>query len=212
VTGQAVRVVIVDDHPMFRDGLRLALSGVDGIELIGEAATAADAVAMGRDRAPDVVLMDLQLPDGNGIDAAAAVLHDRPGTRILMLTMTDDDDSVIAALRAGAVGYVLKGADQAAVVAAIHAVSQGEAVFGPGIAQRILTQFGATVPKAPLPELSDREREVLTLVAAGLTNQAIATRLYLSPKTIRNHVSNILTKLQARNRVEAGDIARKAGL
>jgi DNA-binding NarL/FixJ family response regulator len=212
VTRQPVRVVIVDDHPMFRDGLRLALSGVEGIELIGEAATVAEAVAMSRDRAPDVVLMDVQLPDGNGIDATAAVLHDRPGTQILMLTMTDDDDSVIAALRAGAVGYILKGADQAAVVAAIHAVAQGEAVFGSGIAQRILAQFGAAVPTRPLPELSDREREVLTLVAAGLTNQAIATRLYLSPKTARNHVSNILTKLQAKNRVEAGDIARNAGL
>jgi DNA-binding NarL/FixJ family response regulator len=209
---QPIRVVIVDDHPMFRDGLRLALSGVDGIELIGEAGTAADAVAISRDRAPDVVLMDLQLPDGNGIDATAALLHDRQRTRVLMLTMTDDDDAVIAALRAGAVGYILKGADQAAVVAAIHAVAQGEAVFGPGIAQRILTQFGAEVRKTPLPELSDREREVLTLVASGLTNQAIATRLYLSPKTIRNHVSNILTKLQARTRDEAGDIARNAGL
>lgn len=205
-----MRIVLVDDHPMYREGLRAALESAS-IEIVGEAATVAEALAVAVATEPDVVLMDLQLPDGSGIEATRAITARHPDTKVVVLTMTGDDDAVFAALAAGAAGYLLKGADRPAIIGAVEAVSRGEAVLGAGIAAKVLHQFSA--PRtAPLPELSDREREVLSLVADGLTNISIAERLFLSPKTVRNHVSNILTKLQVPSRAEAGRRAREAGI
>ena len=206
----ALRILVVDDHPIFRDGLRTALSG-DDIEVVGEAATAGDAVQLAAELEPDVVLMDLQMPGGSGIDATRAISAARPGVAILVLTMAADAQAVFGAIRAGARGYLVKGADRDELRRAVRAVADGEANFGADIAQRLLGAFAAGRP-TPLPELTDREREVLTLVTNGYTNAAIARRLVVSPKTVRNHVSNILTKLQVGDREEAARVARQAGL
>ena len=207
----ALRLLIVDDHPIFRDGLRTALAGHD-IDIVGEAATSAEAVTLAADLDPDVVLMDLQMPGGSGIDATRAISATHPGAAILVLTMTDDPDAVFGAIRAGARGYLLKGADRDELFRAVSAVADGEAIFGPEIAGRLLGAFTAGRPAPPLPELTDREREVLGLVTDGYTNTAIARRLVVSPKTVRNHVSNIFTKLQVADRAHAIARARDAGL
>jgi DNA-binding NarL/FixJ family response regulator len=207
-----MRVLLVDDHPVFRDGLRAALASA-GLDVVGEAGSVAEAISAASERLPDVILMDLQLPDGSGSDATRAIVAAQPEVQVVMLTMTGDDDAVFAALAAGARGYLLKGSDRAAILAAVESVARGEAILGAGVATRVLDHFasGARQP-TPLPELSDREREVLALVADGLTNTAIAERLFVSSKTVRNHVSNILTKLQVDNRTEAGRRARDAGI
>ena len=208
-----MKVLIVDDHPVFRDGLRAALTSADAIDELHEAGSVAEAISVAADVAPDVVLMDLQLPDGSGIDATRGVLAQVPGTLVVVLTMTGDEDAVTAALAAGARGYLLKGADRAAIIGAIAAAYRGEVILGAGVADRILAQFASGAAKfVPLPELTAREREVLGLVAQGLTNQAIAARLVVSPKTVRNHVSNVLMKLQVASRAEAGARARDAGI
>lgn len=207
-----IRVLIVDDHPIFRDGLRTALRA-EGIEVVGEAGNGDEAIAVAATCSPDVVLMDLQMPGRSGIEATRAIIETQSAVAILVLTMSEDIDAVFAAIRAGARGYLLKGAERPEVLRAIHAVAEGEAIFGPGIAERLLSSFATdATPAPPLPELTDREREVLTLVADGYTNPAIAAKLFVSPKTVRNHVSNILTKLQARDRHDAARIAREAGL
>ena len=207
-----MRVAIVDDHPVFRDGLRAALASA-GVDVVAEAGTVAEAVAACLSTEPDVVLMDLQLPDGSGIEATRRIVEHLPRTRVVVLTMTGDDDAVFAALAAGARGYLLKGADRAAILAALDAVDRGDAILGAGVAARALDLFARRLANPmPLPELTDREREVLHLVADGLTNAAIAARLVVSPKTVRNHVSNILTKLQVTNRAEAAARAREAGV
>lgn len=207
-----IRLVVVDDHPIFRDGLRSALN-TDDIEVVGEAETVERALEIVASADPDVVLMDLQLPDGSGIEATRALCASRPEVKILVLTMTEDADAVFAAIRAGARGYLVKGADRDELVRAIMAVNSGEAVFGSGVAERILQSFALRSNETkPLPELSDREREVLRLVMEGLTNDAIGSKLFISSKTVRNHVSNILTKLQARDRHDAARLARDAGL
>ena len=209
---EVIRLVVVDDHPIFRDGLKSALNH-DDIEVIAEAGTAEQAVEIVDREGPDVVLMDLQLPDGSGIEATRAICATHPEARILILTMTEDPDAVFAAIRAGARGYLVKGADRDELVRAIEAVNSGDAVFGSGIAERILKSFSnRSTETKPLPELTDREREVLGLVMQGLTNDAIGGRLFISRKTVRNHVSNILTKLQARDRHDAARLARDAGL
>ena len=208
-----MNILLVDDHPMFRDGLRAALTMSEQVDTVEEAGTVAEAVATCDRFAPEVVLMDLQLPDGSGIDATRTILERRPDTLVIVLTMTGDDDAVFAALAAGARGYLLKGADRATILAAVAGVTRGEAILGPGIAERVIAHFAQPAARStPLPELTEREREVLRLVADGLTNPAIAGRLFVSPKTVRNHVSNILMKLQVGSRSEAGKRARDAGM
>lgn len=205
-------VVLADDHPVFRDGLRSLLTTM-GIEVLGEAATGAQAVSVTRDAEPDVVVMDIHMPEMNGIDATATLAASGSKTRVLVLSMLDDDDSVFAALRAGASGYVLKDAGQEEIVQAIEAVARGEVIFGASIAQRVL-QF-LTRPTASgktFSELSDREHEILELVAQGASNSSIARRLFLAEKTVRNNVSNVLTKLHVSSRSEAIVKARDAGI
>jgi DNA-binding NarL/FixJ family response regulator len=205
---QPLRVLIVDDHPVFRDGLRLALGTAGDMEIVAEADTATAALELADELTPDVVVMDLHLPDRHGAEATRTILERRPGTAVLVLTMSDDDAALLTALRSGARGYIVKGADQAAIIAAVRAVARGEATFGAGVSDRVLTLLASdrTAPM-PLPELTDRERHILGLIEHGLTNQAIAERLYLSPKTVR-----ILTKLHVINRSEAARRAREAGL
>jgi DNA-binding NarL/FixJ family response regulator len=207
-----MKVLLVDDHPMVRDGVRAALVSA-GIDVVAEAGSVAEAVSALQAK-PDVVLMDLQLPDGSGIDATRTIVALDTAVRVIVLTMTGDDDAVFAALAAGAHGYLLKGADRATIIAAVTAVERGEAVLGAGVAMRVLEHFidPRNGRPPPLPELSDREREVLALVAEGLTNSAIAERLFVSPKTVRNHVSNILMKLHVPSRTDAARRAREAGM
>ncbi len=210
-----IRILVADDHPLFREGVRAMLHREADIQIVGEAMTGAEALTGAAELQPDVILMDLHMPDVNGIEATRTIMHTSPQTRILVLTMFEDDDSVFAALRAGARGYLLKGADKAEIVRAIQAVSRGEAIFGPTIAQRLMAFFAADLQSAlppPLPELTDREREILTLIAQGSSNTAIADQLVVSLKTVRNHVSNIFSKLQVVDRQAAINRARNAGL
>ena len=209
-----IRILIVDDHTLFRDGLRALLDSVPDTEVVGEAATGEEAIAQAAALSPHVVLMDIQMPDMNGIEATWRICQAHPAVGVIVLTMFEDDDSVFAAMRAGARGYVLKGADQGEMLRAIRAVASGEALFGPAIADRLLAFFEAkpSMPPVPFPDLTNREREILGLIAAGHGNADIASRLFLSPKTIRNHVSNIFSKLQVADRAQAIVRAREAGL
>jgi DNA-binding NarL/FixJ family response regulator len=210
-----LRVLVADDHLLFRDGLRALLSSVPDAELVGEAATGEEAVALAGSLQPDVVLMDLQMPDLNGVEATRRIVRDSPHIRVLVVTMFEDDSFVLAAMRAGARGYVLKGATHTEMTRAIRAVGDGEAIFSPAIAARLMEFFAsfrpATMPQV-FPELSEREREVLDLIAQGHRNPDIAAQLVVSPKTVRNHVTNILSKLQVADRSEAIIRAREAGL
>lgn len=208
-----IRVVIADDHPAFRAGLRLLLESA-GIDVVAEAGDGEGAVAAALEHRPDAVLMDLQMPQLNGVEATRRLVQQWPEAAVLVLTMVEDDDTVFAAVRAGAVGYLLKGAGQEEIVRAITGVAAGDAVFGATVARRVRAFFagsGSTAAR-PFPELSDREREVLTLLAAGASNGDIARRLFLSDKTVRNHVSNVFTKLQVDHRAQAVVKAREAGL
>ena len=206
------RVVLADDHPLFRDGLRALLESM-GVEVVGEAGTGAEAVAVVNAHAPDVVAMDLHMPEVNGIEATAALSAGGSSTRVLVLSMLDDDDSVFAALRAGATGYVLKDAGQTEIVGAIQAVARGEAVFGSSIARRVLDHLLRTgVSPRPFPHLTQREHEVLEHMARGASNQEIARKLFLAEKTVRNNVSGVLSKLHVSARAEAIAKARDAGL
>jgi DNA-binding NarL/FixJ family response regulator len=212
---EPLRVLIVDDHPVFLAGLRVLLEADPRTEVVAEATTAAEAIAQAADTQPDAIVMDLHLPDMNGIEATRLITQTSPHIGVLVLTMYEDDDSVFAAMRAGARGYLLKGAGHTDIVHAITAVGAGTAVFGPSIAQRLIDYFGAQRSSAaapPFPELTEREREILNLIAAGENNTAIAERLFLSAKTVRNHVSNIFAKLQVADRAQAIVRARKAGL
>jgi DNA-binding NarL/FixJ family response regulator len=211
----SLRVLVADDHPFFRDGLRSLLTSSPDTELVGEASTGEEAISLATELQPDVVLMDIQMPGISGIEATRKIVQECPRVRILVVTMFEDDGTVFRAMRAGARGYLLKGANYAEMLRAIKAVGNGEAIFSPGIATR-LTNFFADIRPASspqvFPELSDREREVLDLIAQGHKNSEIAKRLYLSPKTVRNHVSNILSKLQVVDRTQAIIRARQAGL
>jgi DNA-binding NarL/FixJ family response regulator len=210
----ALRVLLADDHPVVRRGLRALLASFPDIEVVGEAATGAEAVTATSSLEPDVVVMDLHMPDTNGIEATRQILHAAPGVGVVVLTMFDDD-SVFAAMRAGARGYLLKDADQHEVVRAIRAVASDEAIFSPTIARRLIGYFAAmpaSLPTIVFPELTERERDVLELIAAGHSNPQIAQRLVLSPKTVRNRVSSIFSKLQVADRAQAIVRAREAGL
>lgn len=209
------RVIVADDHPTFRRGLGALLDALDGVELVGEASDGETAVALAAQVRPDVVVMDLNMPGVNGVEATRRIVADDPEVAVLVLTMLDEDESVFAAMRAGRRGYVVKGADTGDVVRALESVARGDAVFGPAVASRVLsylTQPLAARDPILFPELTDREREVLELVARGLPNSQIARRLVISTKTVRNHVSNVFTKLQVRDRSEAVERARRAGL
>jgi DNA-binding NarL/FixJ family response regulator len=209
------RVMLVDDHPLFLDGVRAALAAQPELEIVAEAHTVAEAHALAASHSPDVVLMDLNLPDGSGIDATRDLLAAHPGLRILVITMSADDDAVVAAMRNGARGYVVKGAGRADLIHAVSTVAAGGAVFSPTVAERLggfFSGLAAQPGRELFPQLSEREREVLDLVARGLDNRRIAQALFLSDKTVRNHVSTILTKLDAADRSEAVQRARRAGL
>jgi len=209
------RVLIADDHTLFRSGLKGMLARAEGFEVVGEAKTGEGAVMKSAEVLPDIVLMDIQMPQMNGIEATRRVVESNPSIGVVMLTMFGDDDSVFAAMRAGARGYVLKGADAEEVLKVIRAVAAGEAHFGPEIARRLMGFFSAPKPAPPLeafPELTAREVEVLDLIARARTNAEIARQLYVSPKTVRNHISNIFTKLQIADRAQAIVRAREVGL
>ncbi|MEV4493469.1 response regulator transcription factor [Micromonospora coxensis] len=214
MTGEPIRVAVVDDHPVFRLGMTALLASIPGLAVIGEAADAEGALRVTDLHRPDVVVMDLHLPGRSGVEATREIVARHPGTGVLVVTMLDDDDWVFAALRAGARGYLLKGAAPAEVDRAVRAVANGEVLLGPAVAARAVSFLaGARAGSAaPFPELTDREREVLDLVAQGLSNVVIARRLTLSPKTVRNHLSNVLTKLQVTDRSQAIVRAREAGL
>jgi DNA-binding NarL/FixJ family response regulator len=209
-----ITILIADDHSPFRSGLRALLESSQDILVVGEAESGAEAVTQAAALQPDVILMDIQMSDINGIEATRRILHTSPHIAILILTMFEDDDFVFSALRAGARGYLLKGTMKADLLRAIHAASSGEAIFGATIAKRLVTFFAnIQQPRLPqvFPELSNREREILDLVAQGYKNPEIADKLVLSPKTVRNHVSNILSKLQVADRAQAILKARQAG-
>jgi DNA-binding NarL/FixJ family response regulator len=212
---ESIRVLIADDHPLFRDGMHGLLDSVPDTEVVGEATTGEEVISQAAALQPDVILMDIQMPGANGIEATRAIVHTSPHIGVLMVTMYEDDDLVFSAMRAGARGYVLKGANQAEVLRAIRAVGNGEVIFGPTIAQRVMSFLSAPRPVTPprlFPELTEREMEVLALIAQGRTNEEIAKRLVLSLKTVRNHVSNIFSKLQVADRAQAVIRAREAGL
>ncbi len=212
---EPIRILIADDHPHFRDGLRALLLSAPDLEVVGEAEDGEETISLAAKLQPDVILMDLSMPGVGGIEATRRILHTSPHISILVISMLEDDDSVFAALQAGARGYLLKGALKAEILRAIRAVTSGEAIFGPAIAKRLMNYFATPRPSAQkdiFPELTEREHEILALIAQHQTNPEIAKRLHLSPKTVRNHVSNIFTKLQVADRAQAIIRAREAGL
>jgi RNA polymerase sigma factor (sigma-70 family) len=215
MSNHPIRLFIADDHALFREGIRALLSATADIVCVGEAATGEEAVRQIEESQPDVVLMDVNMPGINGIEATRRILRNYTSMGIIVVTMLEDDASIFAAIRAGARGYVLKGANHLELLQSIRAVAQGQVLFGAAIAARI-TQFFAnaqhTVVEEPLPDLSEREREILDLMSRHYTNPEIAQQLGISEKTIRNHVSNIFSKLQVANRAQAIAKARQAGL
>jgi DNA-binding NarL/FixJ family response regulator len=209
-----IRVLIADDHPVFRYGVRALLESEDDIEIVGQAADGAQAIELAKNLSPDILLMDINMPGVNGIEATRQILQANPAIGVLVITMFDDD-SLFAAMRAGARGYLLKGAEGEEILRGIRAVTNGEAIFSPAVARRLTTFFDSRSGQpstTPFPELTEREVQVLHLIAAGLTNATIAERLVISPKTVRNHVSAIFGKLQVADRAEAIIRAREAGL
>ena len=210
-----IRILVVDDHPVYRDGLRALIDRSADLQLAGEAATGDAAVTLAGTTSPDVILMDIRMPVMNGIEATRRILATRPATRILILTMSEDDDSLFAAMRAGARGYLPKDSDSDDLVRAIRAVAGGDVIFGESIATRLQAFFAAGHGRhaaGPFPELTDREDEVLELIARGLANRDIGARLQISDKTVRNHVATIFNKLQVADRGQAIIRAREAGL
>jgi DNA-binding NarL/FixJ family response regulator len=208
------RILVADDHPAFRTGLQQMLFDVVDLEVVGEAESGAQAVELTQELAPDVVVMDLRMPGIDGIEATRRLQQVAPSAAVIVLTMFEDDDSVYAAMRAGALGYLLKGSQQDEIVRAIRAVAAGEAIFGPEIARRVIAHFstGAGSARQAFPGLTDREREILEKIAGGAGNATIAHDLSISLKTVRNHVSNIFTKLQVSDRSAAIVKAREAGI
>jgi DNA-binding NarL/FixJ family response regulator len=211
---EEIRVLIADDHTLFREGVVALLESVPEIEVVGTAEDGQMVVDLTEETQPDVILMDIQMPKMNGIAATRKIIQSNPQVGVIVVTMFEDDDSVFAAMRAGARGYILKGADQNDMLRAIKAVAQGEALFGPSIANRLMTFLSppSQAIDKTFPELTKREREILELIAQGLNNADIAQQLFLSLKTVRNHVSNILNKLHVTDRVQAVIQAREAGM
>ncbi|MBE7555931.1 MAG: response regulator transcription factor [Anaerolineales bacterium] len=210
-----LRILIADDHPVFRHGIHTLLEVTPDLEVVGEATTGAEAVALAESLQPEVILMDLNMPGLSGVEATRQILQTNPHIRILVVTMFNDDASVFTAMRAGARGYILKDAEKTEIVRAIQAVGNGEAIFSPTIASQLIAFFAAPFPLVPkdiFPELTDREREILHLIATGANNSEIAQHLTLSTKTVSNYVSNIFNKLQVADRAEAIIRARDAGL
>ena len=207
-------VLIADDHPVFRKGLRTLLAAMPDTEVVGEATSGEEAVRLAEQLQPDVVLMDLRMPGGGGLEAIRHIVNTSPHIRILVVTMFEDDDSVFAAMRAGARGYVLKDMSDEDIARAIVAVGNGDAIFSPAIARRMMSFFSArpALPVEIFPDLTESERNVLRLMAQGANNDAIAHQLGFSTKTVRNYVSNIFSKLQVADRAQAIVKAREAGL
>lgn len=220
MTENAIRLLIVDDHTLFREGLQSIFLAVNDVEVVGEADSGEEAIRQAEMHKPDVILMDIQMADMNGIEACKHILELLPSTKIIMLTMLEDSESLFAAMVAGARSYVLKGADKAEVLKTIRAVANGEVLFGAAIANRVTDHFRnmsmlsspRVRPSSPFPELSERELEVLDLIARGLNNHEIAGRLHVAVKTVSNHISNIFSKLQTADRAQAIIKAREAGL
>jgi DNA-binding NarL/FixJ family response regulator len=212
---RTIRILIADDHAVYREGLRAVLGSEIDMEVAGEAASGKEVVDRAAELRPDVILMDIQMPGLNGIEATRRILEVNPDVGVVVLTMFEDDDSVFSAMRAGARGYVLKGADPSEILKVVRAVAAGEAHFGPEIAKRLMDFFSAPQPTSPaeaFPELTSREVEILDLVAKGHTNAKIAARLFISPRTVSNHISHIFTKLQVADRAHAIIRAREEGL
>ena len=207
-----VRVLVVDDHPLFREGLRALIADSPGTDLVGLAADGDEAVAITLAERPDVVVMDLRMPGLNGIDATRRIVQALPEVAVLVLTMVEEDASIFAAMRAGARGYVLKGAEPETILRSISVVAAGEAIFGAAVASRLNQFFAARAPAGAFPDLTGREREILDLMATGATNATIAARIGLSEKTVRNNVSNVFAKLRVADRAAAVARARDAGL
>ena len=208
-----IRLMIADDHPVFRDGLASLLDPLPGIDVVARASDGAEAVALAAEHRPDVIIMDVQMPELNGIEATRTITAAQPDVGVLVLTMGEDDGTVLAALRAGARGYLRKGAEQDEIVRALTTVHGGGVDFGASLAARIAEVLApASRPERPFPELTERETEILDLIAAGRNNGQIAQSLFLSPKTIRNNITSILSKLQATDRAEVIIRARDAGL
>ena len=210
-----IRILLADDHAVFREGLRAVLGSEPDMEIVGEAATGTEVVERAAELRPDVILMDIQMPGINGIEATRHIRSARPDVGVVVLTMFEDDDSVFSAMRAGARGYVLKGADPSEILKVVRAVADGEAYFGPEIARRLMDFFSTpkiVSPVEALPELTPRERDILDLIAQGHSNAKIAARLFVSPNTVRNHITHIFAKLQVADRAQAIIRAREAGL
>jgi DNA-binding NarL/FixJ family response regulator len=210
-----IRVLIADDHPVFRDGLRAFVTGAPDLLLVGEATNGVEAVARAAEGHPAIVLMDLRMPEMSGIEATRRILEADPSVGIIVLTMSEDDDSLFAAMRAGARGYIPKDAESEEILQAIRAAALGEAIFGASIARRMMAFFAAPRAMAtpdPFPELTDRENEILELIAQGRRNPEIASRLGITDKTVRNHVATVFSKLRVADRSQAIVRAREAGL
>jgi DNA-binding NarL/FixJ family response regulator len=210
-----LRILIADDHTLVRSGMRALLQTEEDLEVVGEAATGEQVVTMATTLQPDVIVMDLRMPGISGIEATRRILHSNPAIRILVVTLLEEDDTLFAALRAGARGYVLKEASEVEVLRAIRAVGEGEAIFSASMAQRLVGFFAAprqATSSLPFPDLTEREREVLTLMAQGYSNSEIAQQLVIGQKTVRNYISSIFSKLQVADRAQAVIRAREAGL
>ena len=211
---ETLTIVIADDHQFFRDGVRALLDAQADMECVGEAATGQEVIRLSAELQPDVVLMDVQMPGMSGVEATRQIVRSSPQIRVLVVTMFEDDHLVFAAMRAGARGYLLKGTRHEDMVRAIRAVGSGDAIFSPAIASKLVDYFATLQPSSPtqvFPDLSSREREILALLAQGYKNAEIADRLVISPKTVRNYVSNIISKLQVADRAQAILRAKDAG-